>query len=41
VGVHKLDLGERITLHLNPDHLFVFDARGPLVRAPLVRQGVR
>ncbi|HSX94335.1 MAG TPA: ABC transporter ATP-binding protein [Hydrogenophaga sp.] len=38
VGVHKFELGERITLHLNPDHLFVFDARGPLVRAP---QGVR
>jgi glycerol transport system ATP-binding protein len=41
VGVHKLDLGARITLHLNPDHLFVFDARGPLVRAPLARQGAR
>ncbi|NIM43275.1 MAG: ATP-binding cassette domain-containing protein [Hydrogenophaga sp.] len=38
VGVHKFELGARITLHLNPDHLFVFDARGPLVRAP---QGVR
>jgi glycerol transport system ATP-binding protein len=41
VGVHKLDLGARITLHLNPDHLFVFDASGPLVRAPLARQGAR
>ncbi len=39
VGVHKLDLGASIRLHLHPDQLFVFDARGPLVRAPLARQG--
>ncbi|MBL0919701.1 MAG: ABC transporter ATP-binding protein [Hydrogenophaga sp.] len=40
-GVHKFDLGARTTLHLNPDQLFVFDASGPLVRAPLARQGAR
>ena len=38
VGVHKFDLGAPVTLCLNPEHLFVFDARGPLLRAP---QGVR
>jgi glycerol transport system ATP-binding protein len=40
-GVHKFDLGARTTLYLDPDHLFVFDASGPLVRAPLARPGVR
>jgi glycerol transport system ATP-binding protein len=39
VGVHKLDLGAPIRLYLHPDQLFVFDASGPLVRAPLARQG--
>lgn len=33
-GVHQLALGEAIALHLDPDQLFVFDAKGPLVRAP-------
>jgi len=33
-GVHDCPLGEPITLYLNPDSLFVFDAQGPLVRAP-------
>jgi glycerol transport system ATP-binding protein len=35
VGVHKFELGAPITLYLNPEQLFVFDARGPLVRGPL------
>ncbi|MDP3927022.1 MAG: ABC transporter ATP-binding protein, partial [Hydrogenophaga sp.] len=33
-GVHVCPLGEPITLYLQPDALFVFDAEGPLVRAP-------
>ncbi len=32
-GVHDCPLGDPITLHLNPESLFVFDAEGPLVRA--------
>lgn len=33
-GVHDCPLGDPITLYLNPQSLFVFDANGPLVRAP-------
>jgi glycerol transport system ATP-binding protein len=33
-GVHDCPLGDPITLYLNPESLFVFDAAGPLVRAP-------
>jgi len=33
-GVHDCPLGDPITLHLQPESLFVFDADGPLVRAP-------
>jgi glycerol transport system ATP-binding protein len=33
-GVHDCPLGDPITLHLHPESLFVFDADGPLVRAP-------
>jgi glycerol transport system ATP-binding protein len=33
-GVHDCPLGDPITLYLQPDSLFVFDAGGPLVRAP-------
>ena len=33
-GVHDCPLGDPITLYLNPQSLFVFDAGGPLVRAP-------
>ena len=33
-GVHVCPLGDPITLYLQPDSLFVFDAGGPLVRAP-------
>jgi glycerol transport system ATP-binding protein len=33
-GVHDCPLGAPITLYLNPESLFVFDAAGPLVRAP-------
>lgn len=33
-GVHVCPLGDPITLYLQPDALFVFDAGGPLVRAP-------
>ncbi|MDP2018008.1 ABC transporter ATP-binding protein [Hydrogenophaga sp.] len=33
-GVHVCPLGDPITLYLQPDSLFVFDADGPLVRSP-------
>lgn len=33
-GVHELRLGQAIRLHLNPERVHVFDARGPLLRAP-------
>ncbi len=33
-GVHDCPLGDPITLYLSPESLFVFDAAGPLVRAP-------
>jgi len=33
-GVHVFHIGERITLHLHPQHVHVFDARGLLLRAP-------
>ena len=33
-GVHDCPLGDPITLYLQPASLFVFDAEGPLVRAP-------
>ena len=36
-GVHVLMLGAAITLHLNPAHLHVFDARGDLLIAPAER----
>ena len=32
-GVHNLDLGTALTLHLDPRQVFVFDAAGPLLRA--------
>jgi glycerol transport system ATP-binding protein len=34
-GVHNCALGEPITLHLSPASLFVFDAAGPLIQAPV------
>jgi glycerol transport system ATP-binding protein len=37
-GVHNCPLGDPITLYLQPASLFVFDADGPLVQAP-VRPG--
>ncbi len=33
-GVNYLALGSRVTLHLQPDDAYVFDAAGALVRAP-------
>ena len=33
-GVHVFTLGEAITLYLNPDQVYVFDARGDLLVAP-------
>ncbi|MDM7942942.1 MAG: ABC transporter ATP-binding protein [Hydrogenophaga sp.] len=33
-GVHVCPLGDPITLYLQPTSLFVFDEKGPLVRAP-------
>ena len=32
-GVHNLDLGTPLSLHLDPRQVFVFDAAGPLLRA--------
>jgi len=37
-GVHYFDLGAAITLHLHPQHAYVFDADGSLLVAPR-RQG--
>jgi glycerol transport system ATP-binding protein len=39
-GVHHFDLGAAITLHFNPAQLYVFDAEGMLLLAP-VRGGGR
>jgi glycerol transport system ATP-binding protein len=33
-GVHRFRLGEALTLHLHPDHVYVFDADGALLVAP-------
>ena len=33
-GVHGFELGSRITLHLSPAQVHVFDAQGSLLRAP-------
>ena len=33
-GVHKLALGTQLTICLDPASVYVFDAQGPLVRAP-------
>ena len=34
-GVHEFELGEHIRLYLNPARVYVFDARGPLLLAPV------
>jgi glycerol transport system ATP-binding protein len=39
-GVHYFDLGELVTLHVNPAQVYVFDAGGLLLRSP-VRGGGR
>jgi glycerol transport system ATP-binding protein len=36
-GVHVFNLGEAITLYLNPGHVYVFDAKGDLLMAPGAR----
>jgi glycerol transport system ATP-binding protein len=33
-GVHVFTLGAAITLYLNPDQIYVFDAQGDLLLAP-------
>lgn len=33
-GVHQLTIGERFTLHVEPDHIYCFDAGGQLIFAP-------
>lgn len=38
-GVHYFDLGAPIQLYLNPAHVYVFDATGALIVAPLRRGG--
>ncbi len=39
-GVHHFELGEQVTLYFNPAQVYVFDAQGMLVLAP-VRSGGR
>jgi glycerol transport system ATP-binding protein len=34
-GVHGFQLGQEVTLHLNPNRLFAFDSSGQLAAAPL------
>ncbi len=36
-GVHHFDLGENVTLHLDPAQVHVFDGQGDLLRAPDLR----
>lgn len=38
-GVIHLDIGNRVTLHFSPDHLFVFGADGKLLAAPVRKKG--
>lgn len=33
-GVHELTIGERFTLHVEPSHIYCFDASGQLIFAP-------
>jgi glycerol transport system ATP-binding protein len=33
-GVHQLDLGDRVIVGIDPDEVFLFDAKGALVLAP-------
>ena len=33
-GVHELTIGERFTLHVDPAHMYCFDANGQLIFAP-------
>jgi glycerol transport system ATP-binding protein len=33
-GVHQLKIGSRISIYVNPGHLFVYDVQGNLVAAP-------
>jgi glycerol transport system ATP-binding protein len=33
-GVHELTIGERFTLHVEPSHIYCFDANGQLIFAP-------
>jgi glycerol transport system ATP-binding protein len=33
-GVHELTIGERLTLHVQPDRIYCFDASGNLIFAP-------
>jgi glycerol transport system ATP-binding protein len=34
IGVHQIELGTQIDLHLSMNDIFLFDAKGPLVAAP-------
>ena len=33
-GVHSLEIGQDVTLHFNPEHMFLFRADGALLCAP-------
>ena len=39
-GVHAFELGTALTLHLSPEHAYLFDAQGALLRAPARRSGM-
>ncbi|QDL56302.1 ABC transporter ATP-binding protein [Rhodoferax aquaticus] len=38
-GVHHFDLGESVTFYFNPAHIYVFDAEGLLLLAPVRGKG--
>lgn len=38
-GVHHFDLGEAVTFYFNPAHIYVFDAEGLLLLAPVRGKG--
>jgi len=39
-GVHEFGLGDTVTLHINPDNVYVFENDGPLLVAPYISREV-
>jgi glycerol transport system ATP-binding protein len=35
VGVHYFELGAAVTMHFSPQDVYLFDAQGALLRAPV------